>query len=115
MCYGGRACCCDVLIASVVAVRERDDWSDKFARRCEKSMAELAAWAKSPGILRVFQAAIRRPRGRVLEGRKEGGRACWMEFCAFKDFGCKVEHVFDSVRCMACNRARQSLMDEDRI
>jgi hypothetical protein len=31
----------------------------------EKSVAELAAWAKSPGILRVFQAAIRRPRGRV--------------------------------------------------
>jgi hypothetical protein len=32
----------------------------------EKSVAELAAWAKSPGILRVFQGAIR-PRGRVGE------------------------------------------------
>jgi hypothetical protein len=37
----------------------------KVSENCVAELADLAAWAKVPGILRVFQAAIRRPRGHV--------------------------------------------------
>jgi hypothetical protein len=60
MCHRGRTICCCVLIASALAVRERDDWSDKSASECEKYLAFLALLAslqESPGNLRVFKDA----------------------------------------------------------
>jgi hypothetical protein len=60
-------------------------------RVSEKSVAELdelAAWAKMPGILRVFQAAIRRPRGRMgreVRSRKSEYRDRKSEFRGRED------------------------------
>jgi hypothetical protein len=59
-------------------------------------LADLAAWAKSPGNLIVFQAAIRRPRGRVVGMKREGG---WKSEVGMKNETCKLVGRENSVRC----------------